>query len=88
MKRYDRWRHQVTADMQLYRNPNLIALYVKCDGRRCNSRNPVLITPSGRAGPWQCDRLADNAILFAPHYQLHDAFIVWMQPPREIRSCL
>jgi hypothetical protein len=67
----DRWRHQVTADVQLYRNPNLIAFTSNAAGVAVTVAPGIGLTPSGPApGTGNATRSPNNAVLFAPHYQV------------------
>jgi len=67
----DRWRHQVTTDIQLYRNPNLIALTSNATGVAVTVNPAIGLTVSGPApGTGNATRAPNSAILFAPHYQV------------------
>jgi hypothetical protein len=67
----DRWRHQVTTDIQLYRNPNLLALTSNANGFGATVSPGIGLTPSGPApGTGNATRAPNTAVLFAPHYQV------------------
>jgi hypothetical protein len=66
-----RWKHQATVDIQLFRNPNLIALTSNTQGAT------VVVDPalgvslsSPPPGVGNATRSPSSAILFAPHYQI------------------
>lgn len=66
-----RWREQFTADLQLYRNPNLVALTSKSTGFPVAVAPAIGLTPSGPApGTGNATRSPSAAVLFAPHYQI------------------
>jgi hypothetical protein len=67
----DRWRQQLTTDVQLYRNPNLITLTSNAAGAGVTVAPAIGLTPSGPApGIGNATTSAANTILFAPHYQI------------------
>jgi len=67
----DRWRHQVTTDIQLYRNPNLLALTSHANGFGATVAPGIGLMPSGPApGTGNATRGPNSAVLFAPHYQV------------------
>jgi len=67
----DRWRHQVTTDIQLYRNPNLLALTSNANGFGATVATGIGLMPSGPAtGTGNATRAPNSAVLFAPHYQV------------------
>src|SRR4029079_940936 len=66
-----RWRQQFTADLQLYRNPNLIALTSNATGVTVTVNPGIGLTVAGTApGTGNATTAANNAILFAPRYQI------------------
>ena len=66
-----RWKQQVTADIQLYRNPNLIALTSNATGVTATVSPGIGITVSGAApGTGNATTSPGSAILFARHYQV------------------
>jgi len=67
----NRWKQQVTADVQLFRNPNLIALTSNPSGVAVTVNPAIGITVAGTApGTGNATRSAGSAVLFAPHYQV------------------
>ena len=66
-----RLRQQVTGDIEIYRNPNLIALTSNATGVGVTVAPAIGLTPSGPApGTGNATRSPNNAVLFAPHYQI------------------
>ncbi len=66
-----RWKQQVTGDIQLYRNPNLIALTSIATGVTATVNPGIGITVAGTApGTGNATTSAANAMLFAPHYRI------------------
>jgi hypothetical protein len=66
-----RWKQQFTTDVQLYRNPNLIALTSNANGVTVTVNPGIGITVAGTApGVGNATTAPNNAILFAPHFQI------------------
>jgi hypothetical protein len=66
-----RWRQQFTADLQLYRNPNLIALTSNPTGVSVTVNPGIGLTVAGTApGTGNATTAPNNAILFAPRFQI------------------
>jgi hypothetical protein len=66
-----RWKQQFTTDVQLYRNPNLIALTSNATGVTVTVNPGIGITVAGTApGTGNATTASNNAILFAPHFQI------------------
>lgn len=72
----ERWRSQFVADIQLYRNPNLLALTSNANGVPVTLSPAIGLTLSGPApGTGNATTSATNAILTARHYQVvHAAY--------------
>jgi Putative porin len=67
----ERWHGQAFADIQLYRNPNLIALTSHPQGFAATLNPAIGLMLSGPApGTGNATTSSTNAILFAPHYQV------------------
>jgi Putative porin len=67
----DRWRQQVITDVQVYRNPNLVALTSTATGVGVTVNPAIGLTVSGPAtGTGNALRSPTSAILFAPHFQI------------------
>jgi hypothetical protein len=67
----NRWKQQFTADIQLYRNPNLIALTSNATGVAATVNPGIGITVAGTApGTGDATTSPSSAVLFAPHYQV------------------
>lgn len=67
----ERWRSQIVADVQLYRNPNLLALTSNSNGVAATVSPAIGLTLSGAApGTGNATTSSTNAILAAPHYQV------------------
>jgi Putative porin len=65
------WRQQLTADIHLYRNPNLIALTSTAAGIGATVAPAIGLPTSGPApGLGNATRSPGSAILFAPRYQV------------------
>jgi putative porin len=65
------WREQFTGDVQIYRNPNLIALTSTPTGVGVTVNPAIGLTVSGPApGTGNALRSPTSAILFAPHFQI------------------
>ena len=66
-----RLRQQLTGDIELYRNPNLIALTSNATGAGVTVAPGIGLALSGPApGTGNATRSPANAVLFAPHYQI------------------
>lgn len=66
-----RWRQQLITDIQVYRNPNLIALTSNATGAGVTVAPAIGLTPSGPApGTGNAMRAPASAVLFARHYQV------------------
>ena len=67
----DKWRHEATADVQLFRNPNLIALTSNAQGAPATVAPALGVTLASPApGVGNATVSPSSAILFAPHYQV------------------
>ena len=61
----------MTTDIQLYRNPNLLALTSLANGFGATVAPGIGLMPSGPApGTGNATRGPNSAVLFAPHYQV------------------
>lgn len=66
-----RWKQQVTGDVQIYRNPSLIALTSNATGVTATVNPGIGITVAGSApGTGNATTSAGNATLFAPDYHI------------------
>ena len=66
-----RWQQHVTTDVQLYRNPNLLALTSTATGVNATVAAAIGLTTSGPApGAGNAVRESGKAILFAQRYQI------------------
>jgi len=67
----DRWRQQLITDVEIYRNPNLVALTSTATGVGVTVNSAIGLTVSGPApGTGNALRSPTSAILFAPHFQI------------------
>ena len=72
----ERWKSQFITDVQVYRNPNLLALTSNANGVPATLSPAIGLTLSGPApGTGNATTSATNAILTARHYQVvHGAY--------------
>jgi Putative porin len=67
----DPWRQQLTTDIELYRNPNLVALTSNATGVGVTVNPAIGLTVSAPApGTGNALTSPTNSILFAPHFQI------------------
>lgn len=65
------WKHTTTVDMQLYRNPSLIALTSNANGAAATVSPAIGLSVSAPApGVGNATTSPTNAVLFARHYQV------------------
>ena len=65
------WKHKVTGDVHVYRNPNLVALTSNAAGAAAVVGPALGITVAGAApGAGNATTASNNAILFARHYRI------------------